>query len=518
MHGALLVTGTTSDAGKSVFVAGLCRHLARNGVKVAPFKAQNMALNSAVTAGGGEIGRAQAMQAAAAGVTPEVAMNPVLLKPNSDRGSQVVVMGRAAGDTDAAGYQERKAGLREVVTGALADLRSRFDVVICEGAGSPAEINLRADDLVNMGLARAADLPTVLIGDIDRGGVLAALYGTLALLEPADQALIAGFVINRFRGDPALLAPALDQLAALTGRPTLGVLPWIDGVWIDVEDSLALEGPRPATLPPVGADGLDVAVVRLPQLSNFTDMDPLAAEPGVHVTFTDRPHDVARADLAVLPGTKTTVDDLAWVRRRRIDGALAERAERGAPVLGICGGYQMLGRSIDDAVESRAGRVDGLDLLPMTTVFAGDKVLARPSGTSPAFGGVAASGYEIHHGRSTVTGGEPLLRTLAGEDEGCRSGAVMGTAWHGVLESDPFRRALLAFVARAGGREFVAGEVEFAAVRDAQLDRLGDLVGDHVNHGAIAALLERGTPARLPVIPPAPPAAPPRSAPRVAGT
>lgn len=503
MNGALLVTGTNSDAGKSVFVAGLCRHLARKGVKVAPFKAQNMSLNSAVAADGGEIGRAQAMQAAAAGVVSEVGMNPVLLKPTSDRGSQVIVMGKATGDTDAVAYQEHKADLREVVTAALADLRSRYDVVICEGAGSPAEINLRTDDLVNMGLARAAELPTVLLGDIDRGGVFAALYGTLALLDRADQALIAGFVINKFRGDGAVLAPGLDQLAALTGRPTLGVLPWIGGLWIDVEDSLALEGPRPEPQPPAGADGLDVAVVRLPQLSNFTDMDPLLAEPGVRVTFTDRPYDVARADLAILPGTKATVADLAWVRRRGIDGALAGRAERGAPVLGICGGYQMLGATIDDTVESRAGQVDGLDLLPVTTVFSDEKVLARPSGTSPAFDGVAASGYEIHHGRSTVSGGQPLLRSVVGDDEGCMVGVVIGTAWHGLLESDGFRRALLGFVARTAGREFVAGEIEFAAVRDSQLDRLGDLVGDHVDGRAFEALIDRGAPARLPVIPPA---------------
>ena len=503
MDGALLVTGTGSDAGKSVFVAGLCRHLARKGVRVAPFKAQNMSLNSAVTADGGEIGRAQAMQAAAAGIVPEVAMNPVLLKPNSDRGSQVIVMGEATGDTDAVAYQEHKAGLLDVVSGALADLQFRHDVVICEGAGSPAEINLRSHDLVNMGLARTAGLPTVLLGDIDRGGVFAALYGTLALLEPGDQALVAGFVINKFRGDVAMLDPGLDQLAALTGRPTLGVLPWIDGLWIDVEDSLGLDGPRPEPQPPVGAEGLDVAVVRLPQLSNFTDMDPLAAEPGVRVTFTDRPHDVARADLVILPGTKATVADLTWVRRRHIDGALIDRAARGAPILGICGGYQMLGHTIDDRVESRAGQVDGLNLLPVGTVFADRKVLARPSGSSPVFDGVAASGYEIHHGRSTVSGGTPLLRTLSGIEEGCMSAAVMGTAWHGLLESDGFRRALLSWVARATGRHFVAAEVTFAAVRDAQLDRLGDLVGDHVDGGALEALIGRGVPAGLPVIAPA---------------
>ena len=503
MSGALLVAGTASDAGKSVVVAGLCRHLARTGVRVAPFKAQNMSLNSAVTAGGHEIGRAQAMQAAAAGVAPEVAMNPVLLKPTSERGSQVIVMGHAAGDTDALAYRRRRAGLRGVVTDALADLRSRFDVVVCEGAGSPAEINLRGGDLANMGLARAADLPTLLLGDIERGGVFAALYGTLALLEPADQALIAGFAINRFRGDPAVLAPGIDQLAALTGRPTLGVLPFIRGVWIDVEDSLALEGPRPPVVPPVGADTLDVAVVRLPRLSNFTDLDPLHAEPGVRVTFTDRAHDIARADLAVVPGSKATVADLAWLRAQGIAGALADRAARGAPVLGVCGGYQMLGRGIDDPVESGAGAVDGLGLLPVSTAFAADKVLGRPSGHSPAFGGAPATGYEIHHGRTSVHGGAALLRTTDGTDEGCMSGAVLGTSWHGLLESDGFRRALLSWVADAGGRAFVPGDGGFAAVREAQFDRLADLVAAHLDLAAVARLVDAGPPPGLPVIPPA---------------
>jgi adenosylcobyric acid synthase len=501
--GALLIAGTASDAGKSVFVAGLCRVLARQGRKVAPFKAQNMALNSAVTPEGTEIGRAQAMQAAAAGIAPETAMNPVLLKPTGDRRSQVVVMGHAIGDTDAAGYQRRKAGLKGVVTDALADLRARYDVVICEGAGSPAEINLRAGDLANMGLARSADLPTLLLGDIDRGGVFAALHGTLALLEPADQALIAGFVVNKFRGDQAVLAPGLAQLEALTGRPTLGVLPWTPGLWLDVEDSLALDGPRPAPRPALGRDHLDVAVVRLPRLSNFTDVDALAHEPGVRVTFTDRPHDLARADIVIIPGTKTTVADLAWLRTRGLDHALAERAMRGVPVLGICGGYQMLGTTITDHVESGAGSVTGLGLLPVATEFAGQKVLARPDGTSPMFGDVAASGYEIHHGRVTVAGGEPLLRTTAGAAEGCVAGAVIGTTWHGLLESDEFRRALLQWIADATGRAFVPGTVRFADVREAQLDLLGDLVADHIDLDAVEALFARGAPTGLPVIPPA---------------
>jgi adenosylcobyric acid synthase len=503
MAAALLVTGTASDAGKSVFVAGLCRWLARQGRRVAPFKAQNMSLNSAVTPDGAEIGRAQAMQAAAAGIAPEAAMNPVLLKPTDDHSSQVIVMGRALGQTDAATFGRRTTDLRGVVTAALADLRARYDVVICEGAGSPAEINLRAGDLANMGLARSAHLPTLLLGDIDRGGVFAALYGTLALLEPADQALMAGFVINKFRGDPDVLAPGLDQLTRLTGRPTLGVLPWARGLWLDVEDSLALDAPRPEPQPALGRDGLDIAVVRLPRLSNFTDVDPLMAEPGVRVRFTERPQDVMQADLAIVPGTKATVDDLAWLNDRRLGAALAERANRGAPILGICGGYQMLGTAIVDQVESHAGAVSGLGLLPVSTTFAADKILSRPTGTSPPFGDVAASGYEIHHGRATVVGGAPLLRTGGGADEGCVAGVVLGTSWHGLLESDGFRHALLSWVGGTAGRDFLPGDVVFADLREAQLDRLGDLVADHVDVGAITRLLDGGVPAGLPVIPPA---------------
>jgi adenosylcobyric acid synthase len=501
VRGALLVAGTASDAGKSVVVAGLCRHLARQGVRVAPFKAQNMALNSAVTAGGAEIGRAQAAQAAAAGVAPEAAMNPVLLKPSGERHSQVVVMGRPVAEVDARSYQDLKAELAGVVRDALAGLRRRFDVVVCEGAGSPAEVNLRAGDLANLGLARAAGLPVVVVGDIDRGGVFASLYGTLALLEPADQALVAGFLVNKFRGDPAVLAPGLDQLTRLTGRPVLGVLPWRRGLWLDVEDSLALEGPRDGALPPRGQDGLSVAVVRLRWISNFTDFDALAAEPGVAVRFTQAPADVLGADLVVLPGTKATVEDLAWLRERGLDRALARRAERGLPLLGVCGGYQMLGKRIVDQVESGAGEVEGLGLLPVETVFAADKVLANPRGHAPWLGGAQAAGYEIHHGRTRRFGGEPLLLGDGGED-GCRAGAVLGTSWHGLLEGDRLRRALLGWVAGSRGLRWLPGERPFAEVREARLDALGDLVAEHADTAAIARLVEHGAPPGLPVLPP----------------
>jgi adenosylcobyric acid synthase len=503
VSGALLVAGTTSDAGKSVVVAGLCRWLSRRGVKVAPFKAQNMALHSGVTAEGLEIGRAQMVQAAAAGVPPEVAMNPILLKPTSERGSQVVVMGLPAGVEDARSYQRRKASLQRVVLDALSDLRARFDVVVCEGAGSPAEINLRHGDLANMGLARAAELPTLVVGDIDRGGVLAALYGTLALLEPADQALIAGFVVNKFRGDPAVLAPGLEQLQCLTGRPTLGVLPWTHGLELDAEDSLSQEGAAVTGGPPLGRDGLVVAVVRLRAMSNATDVDALAAEPGVVVRVTDSPVEVDRADLAVIPGSKATVADLERLHDTGVASALVARARRGAPVLGICGGYQVLGETIVDEHESRRGEVAGLGLLPVITRFEADKVLATPSGISLApVAGHLVQGYQIHHGRVRRRGGEPLIASGERED-GCVLGAVLGTSWHGLLESDGYRRALLRWVADRCDRDFEPGTVDFAGHREARLDRLGDLIAAGLDTGAVLELLEAGAPAGLPVVAPA---------------
>jgi adenosylcobyric acid synthase len=496
VKGALLVAGTTSDAGKSVLAAGLCRWLRRQGVSVAPFKAQNMSLNSFVTPAGAEIGRAQAMQAAAAGIEPDARMNPVLLKPGAS-GSQVVLLGQPAGEVGALSYQDRKARLLEVALDSLAELRREYDVVVCEGAGSPAEINLRATDIANMGLARAAGLPVVVVTDIDRGGSFAALYGTVALLDAADQALISGFVINKFRGARALLDPGLDMITQLTGRPVLGVVPWAAGLWLDAEDSLALDGARPLTAgPPRGGDVLRVSVVRLPRISNFTDIDALAAEPGVLVRLAASPAELADADLVVLPGSRATVADLAWLRDRGFAEVLAERARKGLPVLGICGGYQQLGTEIEDEVESGAGAVAGLGLLPVSVRFAAAKTLGRPSGTAY---GAAVTGYEIHHGIVTVTGqvSEPFL-------DGCRVGSVWGTSWHGTLENDAFRQAFLTEVAALTGRDFrPAPGICFADLREAQLDLLGDLVADHLDMAAVARLIETGPPPGLPVIPPA---------------
>jgi len=505
VNGALLVAGTTSDAGKSVVAAGLCRWLRRQGVSVAPFKAQNMSLNSFVTPGGAEIGRAQAVQAAAAGIEPDARMNPVLLKPGTDRRSQVVLLGHPDGEVDAVEYRQRCGRLLDVALDSLAQLRREFDVVVCEGAGSPAEINLRDTDIANMGLARAAGLPVLVVGDIDRGGVFAALHGTVALLSPADQALVAGFVINKFRGAPELLESGLRMLRELTGRPVLGVLPWQDGLWLDVEDSLALDG-RPGTgsaglgcaggAGPAGADVLRVSVVRLPRISNFTDVDAIAAEPGVLVRFAGTPSELADADLVVLPGSRATVADLAWLRDRGLADMIAARARKGLPVLGICGGYQMLGREIRDEVESGAGLLPGLGLLPVRVTFGAAKRLGRPAGLAY---GCAVTGYEIHHGVADVdeAGAEPFL-------DGCRAGAVWGTSWHGTLENDAFRRAFLAEVAALAGRDFVpAPGTDFAALREARLDLLGDLVAGHLDTDAVLGLISGGAPPGLPVVGPA---------------
>ncbi|WP_055400451.1 MULTISPECIES: cobyric acid synthase [unclassified Mycobacterium] len=496
MSGALLVAGTSSDAGKSVVAAGLCRLLARRGVRVAPFKAQNMSNNSVVTVEGGEIGRAQALQARAAGLEPSVRFNPILLKPGSDRTSQLVIRGQVADSVTAASYVRHRDRLAGIVADELSCLRAEFDAVICEGAGSPAEINLRATDLANMGLARAANLPVILVGDIDRGGLLAHLFGTVAVLEPDDQALIAGFVVNKFRGDPALLEPGLRQLHAMTGRPTYGVLPYADELWLDAEDSLSVVAHRVVGTPepPRGREWLRVAAIRLPRISNSTDIEALACEPGVLVRWATDPADLADTDLIVIPGSKSTVADLAWLRERGLAEAITAHAAAAKPVLGICGGFQMLCRRIDDAVESGAGEVAGLGLLDADIAFGEAKILRR---WPPPL-----TGYEIHHGRVSRFAEESWFGAEGGRDcqpHGLVRGAVFGTHWHGLLDNDEFRRAWLIRVADAAGRGFVAAETNVAARRDAQLDAIADLLAAHLDVGAVFALLD-GPPPRRPHI------------------
>jgi adenosylcobyric acid synthase len=494
VSGALLIAGTTSDAGKSMVVAGLCRVLARKGIRVAPFKAQNMSNNSVVTIEGGEIGRAQGMQAQAAGLPPSIRFNPVLLKPQGDRTSQLVVRGQSVGRVDAQNYVEHRDRLAGVVADELDGLRAEFDVVLCEGAGSPAEINLRATDLANMGLARAAGIPVIVVGDIDRGGLLAHLFGTVAVLNAADQELIAGFVVNKFRGDPALLAPGLDQLSALTGRPTYGVVPYDDDLWLDSEDSLSVLPQRVLGRPsePRGDDWLRIAAIRLPRISNSTDIEALACEPGVHVRWVSEPADLADADVVVLPGSKATLTDLRWLRDRGIADAITAHAGVGGTVLGICGGFQMLCRQITDAVETRAGTVEGLGLLDGDIEFAPTKVLRRWNGS--------LSGYEIHHGR-VVRCGEDSWFDAGDAAQGYRRSGIFGTHWHGLLDNDCFRREWLTDVAiRAGRTGFrVAADVSVPARRDAQLDRMADLLSGHLDLDAIMALLDE-RPRRRPTI------------------
>jgi adenosylcobyric acid synthase len=509
----VMVLGTHSGAGKSWLATALCRWYARQGLKVAPFKAQNMSNNARVVpaAGGamGEIGSAQYFQALAAGAAPEVRMNPVLLKPEHDTHSQVVVLGQVDAALTAMPWRERSAVVWPRVQAALDALRAENDVVVIEGAGSPAEINLRATDIANMGLARAAQLPVLVVGDINPGGVFAALFGTLALLSPEDQALVAGFVVNKFRGDPALLEPGLDMLRQLTGRSVLGTIPWLDGLWLDAEDSLSYsaEGTIGRAAPPVGTDWLRVVVPRLPRMSNVTDLDAMAAEPGVQVRLVRHPSALTGADLVVLPGTKSTVDDLGWLRETGLADAVVAHAAAGGAVLGICGGYQMLAERIHDEVESRVGEAPGLNLLPLRIAFESDKTLARVAGS--AYGGLPVAGYEIHHGREAWRDPalQPLLRLPGGGGEGARRGAVYGTHWHGAFESDEFRRAFLTEVAAHAGRRgfHTAPDTDYAAVRLSALDILGDAVEEHLDTAALLRLVEGGPPNGLPFIPPGAP-------------
>jgi len=493
--GALMVCGTASDVGKSQVVTGLCRLLHRRRVRVAPFKGQNMALNSFVTESGHEIGRSQALQAAAAGTAPEVSMNPVLLKPTTDRASQVIVMGRPVGHLDAVGFELAKPDLRPVVLAALDDLRARFEVVVAEGAGSPAEPNLMANDLVNLGLATAAGVPAVLVGDVERGGVFAALYGTLALLPDDRRDAVGGFVINKFRGDSGVLRPAIDDLERRTGIGCLGVLPHIGRLLLDAEDSLALGDDRPPESSDPEGDQLDVAVCRLPHLSNFTDFDALAIESGVGVRFFDRLSSLGDPDLVIIPGSKCTVADLGWMRTSHLDRAIARAGRRGTSVVGICAGYQMLGRTIFDDVESSAGAVDGLGWIPMTTRFGEEKVTRQRRGVA---GGSPVHGYEIRHGRpepeATVNPWLELDDGYGQEHEGAADpvAGVWGTSLHGLFEEDSFREAFLAEVAGRRGKRFVPAGRCFHDARDQQIDRFADMLETNADLDALVGLMERG--------------------------
>jgi len=442
---ALMIQGTASHVGKSLLTAAFCRILSDQGVRVAPFKAQNMALNSFVTADGAEVSRAQALQAEAARLPLQVEMNPVLLKPSSDTGAQVIVMGRVIGTMAAKEFQAYKTQLWPLVEAAYRRLATQVDVIVIEGAGSPAEINLMPYDIVNMRVAELANAAVLLVGDIDRGGVFASLLGTMEWLGPKDRRRIRGFLINKFRGDRTLLDPGLDALVKRTGTPVLGVVPYIPDLRLEEEDSVALEEWRPAELRE-GSDRLVIGVLRFPRLSNFTDLDPLMAESDLSVRYVTEPHELEDCRVVVLPGSKNTIEDLDWLRRQRLDGAIRQIYARGGSVIGICGGYQMLGVTIDDphGVETARGRAEGLSLLAIDTVLERIKRTERVIG-EPVDAWVcsrhakelsALSGYEIHMGRTDIEKPVPVFAHFEdGGNDGAMLPGVIGTYLHGALEN-----------------------------------------------------------------------------------
>lgn len=465
----LMVQGCTSDAGKTTLVAALCRVLKRRGVRVAPFKPQNMALNSAVTADGGEIGRAQALQAQAAGVAPRIDFNPVLLKPTTDRRAQVIVHGRAVDTLDARDYHAYKTTAMAAVMESWQRLMAEFDCVLVEGAGSPAEINLRDRDIANMGFAEAADVPVILVADIDKGGVFAHLVGTLELLSPSEQARVKGFVINRFRGDIGLLQPGLDWLEARTGKPVLGVLPYLHGLMLDAEDAIA----RSSAAKPEAR--LKAVAMAYPRCSNHNDLDPLRLHPQVDFSWMGAGETLPSCDLIVLPGSKAVQADLAWLREQGFEAAIQRHLRYGGKLIGICGGFQMLGRMLHDpmGLEGKASSVEGLALLDCETVLEAEKQLRNVSGTLHLPGAPQLSGYEIHMG---VTQGPALAHAAAilnGRADGVISAdnAILATYCHGVFDHP---EALAGLLVWAGAKDMDV--VDFRARREADLDRLADAV------------------------------------------
>lgn len=504
----LMIQGTASSAGKSALVTGLCRVYSRRGLRVAPFKAQNMALNSFVTAEGGEIGRSQAVQAEACGIAPLTAMNPVLLKPTSDRKSQIIVNGRVHGVLDAKEYYACRHTLRPAVAEAFMSLARSFDLIILEGAGSPAEINLRENDLVNMGMAAMAEAPVVLVGDIDRGGVFASLFGTVALLEPSERAHVKGFVINKFRGDESILEPGVRQLESLLGLAGLGVLPYWD-IPLEEEDSLA---GRLQNAAPVQPDAVDITVIKLPRLSNFTDFAVFDLLPGVRLRYVPPGSDIGKPDMVILPGSKNTIHDLRVLHESGTAAAIAAYHDNGGVVAGICGGYQMLGQHIadPDGVESDVPEIRGLGLLDVVTVFAASKRTVQSSGAIATVPGLLArleglpvGGYEIHMGK-THTGAHvsPLLRLKNTEgEEGLdgavsRDGRVFGTYLHGLFDSLPVARALTNALRSRAGLAPIADDgrlpTTYREYRMARYDQLADVLERHLDMVALDAILDKG--------------------------
>ena len=481
----IMIQGTMSNAGKSLLCAGLCRIFKQDGYRVAPFKSQNMALNSFITESGGEMGRAQVVQAEAAGIAPDVRMNPILLKPTTDVGSQVIVNGEVRGNMRAMEYYRRKREFVPNLLEAYQSLAAENDIIVIEGAGSPAEINLKQEDIVNMGLAKLVDAPVLLVGDIDRGGVFAQLYGTVALLEPEERARIKGTVVNKFRGDRAILEPGIKTLEELCGVPVAGVIPYVH-VDIDDEDSLSERFTRSTE-----RKLLDIAVIRLPRISNFTDFSPFERYGNVSLRYVDRVSDLHRPDMILLPGTKSTIFDLQWLRQSGLEAAVQKAADAGTLVFGICGGFQMLGTSVSDPdlVES-AGvtRIAGMGLLPVDTVFRGEKVQTQTRGCfegvegllSP-LNGMAYEGYEIHMGRS-----REALPAVMGK------GNVYGSYIHGIFDAPGVADSILQALCRQKGIDFDAlGTFDVGAYKERQYDCLADAVRAGMDMALVYRILNR---------------------------
>ena len=482
-----MVQGTMSGAGKSMLCTALCRIFAQDGYKVAPFKSQNMALNSFVTRAGLEMGRAQVVQAQAAGVEPDVRMNPILLKPSSDVGSQVIVNGEVRGDMPARAYFRQKKALIPEILRAYESLAQEYDILVIEGAGSPAEINLKADDIVNMGLAKLVDAPVLLVGDIDRGGVFAQLYGTVALLEADERARICGLIINKFRGDVEILRPGLAMLEEKTHLPVLGVVPYTRAD-IEDEDSLSERLQSSKAVKP-----LDAAVVRLPHISNFTDFMPLEQHPLLGVRYVQNVRELGSPDLIILPGTKNTVGDLLWLRQCGLEAAVQKLAKHGTPILGVCGGYQMLGRTLDDTLGSESGQpqtLRGLALLPTDTVFTAEKHRAQVTATAAApFAGASLTGYEIHTGRTAVQGTSFCIQA-DGTPEGCVQGTVFGTYLHGLFDSGELTEKLAAYLCKQKGLcPEAAAPISMERYRAQQFDLLADSVRTALDLPAVYAAM-----------------------------
>lgn len=481
----IMIQGTMSGAGKSLLAAGLCRVLRQDGYRVAPFKSQNMALNSFITASGGEMGRAQVVQAEAAGIQPDVRMNPILLKPTTDVGSQVIVNGQVQGNMKAMEYYRRKKEYIPAILDAYNSLAAEYDIIVIEGAGSPAEINLKQEDIVNMGLAKLVDAPVLLVGDIDRGGVFAQLYGTVALLEPEERARIKGTVVNKFRGDRAILQPGIEILENLCGVPVAGVVPYLH-VDIDDEDSLTSRFSQQTS-----AKAIDIAVIRLPRISNFTDLGPLERYENVSLRYIDRPSQLGEPDMIVLPGTKSTIADLLWLRQNGLEAAILQQVSRGTVLFGICGGYQMLGRTISDPEGVEASgltEVAGMDLLPMDTVFLGEKVqtqaqgnLGAIDGPLSALSGLPYRGYEIHMGR-----GQEQLPPIQSKEN------VYGTYLHGIFDGPGIADAVIrSLCVRKGIDVSTLTTFDPDAYKQAQYDLLAQGVREGLDMSLVYKIIHR---------------------------